>query len=323
MRLLFVMDPFDRINVEGDSTYAMMLEATARGHAVFACVPDALYVLDGRTRARVLAVETHAVAPHFRVTGQPEEDLASMDVVFQRKDPPFDMSYILACYLLDLIPPPTVVVNRPDSLVRFNEKLWAMRFTAFHPHTLLSRDKERVVAFVESLAGPAVLKPWDGNGGRGVVVTEKGDRNLRSLVELLTEEGRSYVIAQRYVPGIVRGDKRILLLDGEPVGAVLRVPGPHDHRGNIHVGASVEASPLTAREHEICAALGPDLRAHGLFFVGIDVIDGFLTEINVTSPTGIQEANRLYGVRLEQDLMDRLEAKVLAARAEFTRPAGS
>lgn len=322
MRLLFVMDPFDRINVAGDSTYAMMCEATARGHEVFACVPNELYALDGRARARVLVVSTHADAPHFRVHGQPDVDLATMDVVFQRKDPPFDMTYILACYLLDLIPPPTVVLNRPDSLIRFNEKLWAMRFTSFHPHTLLSRDKERVVAFVENLRGPAVLKPWDGNGGRGVVVTEAGDRNLRSLVELLTQEGHAYVIAQRYIPGIAKGDKRILLLDGEPVGAVLRVPGPHDHRGNIHVGATVEASPLTDREREICDALGPELRANGLFFVGIDVIDGFLTEINVTSPTGIQEANRLYGLRLEADLMDRLEAKVAAARV-VTRPAGS
>lgn len=321
MRLLFVMDPFDKINVGGDSTYVMMREATERGHEVWACTPDQLYALDGVARARAMRVSTHAEAPHFRPHGGADVALADLDVVFQRKDPPFDMSYIFTCYLLDLVPPPTVVLNRPASLVRLNEKLWAMRFAAFHPHTLLARDKEQIVAFVESLGGPAVLKPWDGNGGRGVVVTMAGDRNLRSLVELLTEEGRSYVIVQRYVPGIVRGDKRILLIDGEPVAAVLRVPGPKDHRGNIHVGATVEATALTEREQEICAALGPELRAHGIFFVGIDVIDGHLTEINITSPTGLQEANRLYGLRLEGLILDRLEARVAAAR--LTPPAGS
>lgn len=307
MRHLFVMDPLARIDVRGDSTYMAMRECTRRGRPVAFCTPDDLFVVDGVPFARVTDVQTVDAAPHFVLGASGDRALGDFDVVWMRKDPPFDMAYVLATYVLDLAPPGTLVVNDPFGLKRFNEKLFAMQFAAYHPKVLLSRHKERIRSFVEA-EGKAVLKPWDGNGGRGVVVVTAGDPNLPSLVELLTRDGRDFILAQAYLPGIARGDKRVLLFGGEPVAAVLRVPSPTDHRGNLHVGAVGVATTLTDREREICAALGPILREHGLEFVGIDVIDGWLTEINVTSPTGIQEANRLYGLTLERDLVDRVEA---------------
>lgn len=315
MRHLFVMDPLSRINVSGDSTYMTMLEASRRDHEVGWCTPDDLYAENGVARGRITPVRTVGDAPWF-ITGDPEEEpLGAYDVVWMRKDPPFDMNYILTTYLLDMIPRRTIVINDPLGLKRFNEKLFAMQFAEFHPPVLLSKDKRRITAFVKSV-GRAVLKPWDGNGGRGVVITDGEDRNLPSLIELLTADGRDYCLAQRYIDGIVRGDKRILLFEGEPVAGVLRVPSDRDHRGNIHVGARVEACELTARDRAICAALGPVLREHGLPFVGIDVIDGWLTEINVTSPTGIQEANRLYGRAFERDLMDVAMRQLAVRRQE-------
>lgn len=314
MRSLFVMDPLDRIHVGGDSTYVTMRECTDRGWPVAMCTPDRLYAVDGAASARVSWVRAVREAPHFLVEGEEDLPLGAFDVVWMRKDPPFDMSYVFATYLLDMAPPTTLVVNDPTGLKRFNEKLWAMSFAALHPPTLLSSDARRLRAFVEAQPDRAVLKPWDGNGGRGVVVTAAGDRNLGSLIELLTQEGRTAVIAQRYLPEIERGDKRILLFDGEPVGAVLRVPGQADHRGNMHVGARVERTELTASDRRICDALRPHLVAHGLVFVGIDVIGDKLTEINITSPTGIQEINRLDGKKLEADLVDAVAARAARKR---------
>ncbi|MCB9664886.1 MAG: glutathione synthase [Alphaproteobacteria bacterium] len=308
------MDPLERIQVAGDSTFVAMREATDRGHDLWWCTPDDLYVRDGRAWARAEPVAVRAAAPHWE-RGQAEElDTGRVDVVWMRKDPPFDMTYVFSTYVLDLVPAPTLVVNHPAGLKLFNEKIWAMHFADFQPPTLLSKDKARLRAFVASQPDGAVLKPWDGNGGRGVVVVKPGDRNLPALVELLTADGRDFVIAQRFLPGVSQGDKRILLFDGDPVGAILRVPGPSDHRANMHVGATVHPTELDARDRAICAALGPELKRHGQLFVGIDVIDGMLTEINVTSPTGLREVEALYGQRLEVDLLDRIEAKVAARR---------
>jgi glutathione synthase len=317
MKSLFVMDPLDRLNLHGDSTYVTMRECTDRGMPIAYCTPDRLFAVDGVPYGRIHGVRARREAPFFEVEAEETRALSDFDVVWMRKDPPFDMTYIFSTYLLDLVPRSTLVVNDPAGLKLYNEKLWAMRWPQFQPSSLLSNDKKQILAFVEALDGQVVLKPWDGNGGRGIVVTHKRDRNLASLIELHTQEGRAYAIAQAYLPGIVKGDKRILLFDGEPVAGVLRVPSDRDHRGNIHVGARVEATELTEREHEICAALGPELRRNGLVFVGIDVIDGTLTEINVTSPTGIQEANRLYGKKLESELVDVVARKLAARRAEL------
>lgn len=309
MRSLFVMDPLDRLNLVGDSTYMLMREATDRGWPCWWCTPDALYATEGRAFARAHPVRTTANPPAFEVAPAEDRPLADFELVWMRKDPPFDMAYIFITYLLEMAPPSTLVLNRPASIRSRNEKLFAFQYPDLTPPTLITREASRVVAFAQAQPDRVVLKPWDGNGGRGVVVTHAADRNLRSLVELLTDEGRRCCLVQRHVPEIVEGDKRILFADGEPIGAMLRVPGPDDHRGNMHVGATVEATDLTERDREICARLGPVLRAEGLLFVGIDVIGRWLTEINVTSPTGIQEINRLNGGRLEAVVMDAAMAR--------------
>lgn len=308
MRSLYVMDPLHKLHLGGDSTYVMMRESCDRGYPVAWCTPSDLYVLNGRARARVRAVKVTESAPFFDQGAVTNEDLGAFDVVWMRKDPPFDMTYIFATYILDLAD--TLVLNDPAGLKLFNEKLWAMKWPQFQPSTLLSNDKERLMAFVRDQPDGAVLKPWDGNGGRGVLVTNGQDRNLASMVEVLTHEGRDHVLAQAYISGVTRGDKRILLFDGEPVGAINRVPPSGDYRANMHVGATVHQTQLSERETEICDALAPSLRAHGMLFVGIDIIDGYLTEINVTSPTGIREVNTLQGVCLEADLIDRVERRL-------------
>ena len=303
MRSLFVMDPLDRLNIAGDSTYMLMRESTARGWPVWWCTPNDLYVRGGRTWANVEEVTTTADAPHFFRGGRGDVELGEFDLVWMRKDPPFDMEYIFSTWLLERVPPGTRVFNRPSAIRDYNEKIHTLDFPELCVDTLVSRDIARIVAFAGTHER-VVLKPWDGNGGRGVLVSSARDPNLRSMIELLTAEGTRSIFAQRYIPEIVDGDKRIILVDGEPVGAMLRVPSGTDHRGNMHAGARVAATTLTDRDREICARIGPRLKENGLLFVGIDVIGGWLTEINVTSPTGIQEINRLAGIRLEAMVLD-------------------
>jgi glutathione synthase len=310
MRSLFVMDPLEKIRVAGDSTFVTMREHTDRGFPTWFCTPDQMYAREGRTFARTRSVRTVAAPPHFEV-GEPEDlGLGVFDVVWMRKDPPFDMRYVFATYLLDMVPAPTLVVNGAHGLKLFNEKMWVMaEWPHLQPPTIVTNDIARVRSFVATRPGRVVLKPWDGNGGRGVLVTQAEDRNLPSMVELLTDDGRNYVIAQDFVPEVEQGDKRILLFDGEPVGAMLRVPTSKDHRANMHAGGEVRACELEPSDLAICAELAPALRRWGMVFVGIDVIGRYLTEINVTSPTGLREMNRLYGWKLEADLVDRVAAR--------------
>lgn len=311
MKSLFVMDPLDRINVAGDSTYVTMLECTDRGLPCWMCVPSDLYSLDGRTFARATPVRTTESAPFFHTEDPVVLELGDFDAVWMRKDPPFDMDYIFTTYLLDMAPPSTLVLNRPDGLKLFNEKMVVQQlFPQFQPETLITGDIGQIRQWVAEQPGRVVLKPWDGNGGRGVLITDRSDGNLRSMIELLTEEGTAYVIAQTYLPGVVEGDKRILLFDGEVVGAMLRVPNPGDHRANMHAGAGVQRCELDDRDRQICDALRPVMKEWGMIFVGIDIIDGCLTEVNVTSPTGIRELNALYGTKLQADLVDCVQAKL-------------
>ena len=264
MRSLFVMDPLDRIVVSGDSTYVTMRECTDRGFGVWMCTPGDLSSLSGRGRARATPVRTTAEAPYFHVEAPVDLDLGDFDVVWMRKDPPFDMHYIFTTYLLQMAPPHTLVINDPRGLALFNEKMWVQaRWPELQPATFIHRDPSALVDFVRSRAERTVLKPWDGNGGRGVLVTNGTDPNLSSMVEVLTQEGQHYVIAQAYIPEVEQGDKRILLFDGEPVGVINRVPVPGDHRANMHAGAQVQATELDPRDREICDALGPVLREWG------------------------------------------------------------
>lgn len=305
LKTLFVMDPLERIHVAGDSTYMMMLEACRRGWPVAFCTPNDLYSVDGQAFGMVQDVLVSEHAPHFSPEPAREACLGEFDVVWMRKDPPFDMDYIFTTYLLDLVPPTTTVLNHPASIRSANEKMFAQQWSALGPPTLVSRDVNQALAFIRDANWErVVMKPWDGNGGRGVLVSQHGDPNLRSMLEILTGEGENYILVQRYIPEIKDGDKRIILIDGQPVGWMLRVPGQSDHRGNMHVGATVEPCELSDADRRVCAAIGPTLQEMGLLFVGIDMIGEYLTEINVTSPTGIQEINRLMGLQLERTLTD-------------------
>jgi glutathione synthase len=314
------MDPIDTINIDADSTFALALEAQARGHALYHYLPQALTLRDGRLYARGRPLEVfRRHGNHHRFGDFEELDLAGFDIVLMRQDPPFDMAYITATHLLELLPDDgPLVVNHPASVRNAPEKLFVLHFRELMPPTLLTLDKEEIRAFWQE-HGEIVLKPLFGNGGAGVFHLRPGDDNLNSLLEMYALVHREPVMVQRYLPEVRQGDKRIILVEGEPKGAVLRVPPEGEARANLHVGGRAAKTELTAREREICAAIGPSLREQGLVFVGIDVIGDYMTEINVTSPTGIQEIARLDGADLSRDIWDAVEAR-LGARAN-RRPA--
>jgi glutathione synthase len=304
------MDPIETINIDADSTFVLALEAQARGHALYHYLPQHLTLRDGKLTAKARRLEVrrergrhHSLGPFERL------DLAVMDVVLMRQDPPFDMAYITATHLLEHIHPRTLVVNDPASVRNAPEKLYVTRFEGVMPPTLITADRDEVLAFRRE-HGDIIVKPLFGNGGAGVFRIRPDDENLNSLLELFSQIYREPIIVQRYLPEVRQGDKRIILVDGEPVGAVLRVPAAGEVRANLHVGGRAERSPLTDRDREICAAIGPALQRDGLLFVGIDVIGDYLTEINVTSPTGLQEINRLDGVKLETRVWDAIEARL-------------
>jgi len=314
------MDPIDTINIDADSTFALALEAQARGHALYHYLPQALTLRDGRLYACGRSLEVRRQQGNHHRFGTLEElDLGGFDIVLMRQDPPFDMAYITATHLLELLPDDgPLVVNDPAAVRNAPEKLFVLRFRELMPPTLLTLDPAEIRAFWQE-HGEIVLKPLFGNGGAGVFHLRPGDDNLNSLLEMYMSIYREPVMVQRYLPEVRQGDKRIILVEGEPQGAVNRVPAAGEARANLHVGGRAERSELTSREREICAAIGPALRAQGLIFVGIDVIGDYMTEINVTSPTGIQEILRLGGIDIAPKIWDAIEAR-LAARAA-RRPA--
>jgi glutathione synthase len=309
------MDPIESINIEADSTFVIAVEAQARGHALYHYLPRALSLRDGRLTARARPLELKRErGRHYRVGAETVLELAAMDVILMRQDPPFDMAYITATHLLEHVREDVLVVNDPVSVRNAPEKLFATHFEGLMPPTLITADREEILAFRRE-QGQIILKPLFGNGGAGVFHLRPEDDNLNALLELFTQLYREPIIVQRYLPSVRDGDKRIVLIEGEPVGAVLRVPSAGEARANLHVGGRAVKSDLTPREREICAAIGPALREQGLVFVGIDVIGDYLTEINVTSPTGIQEINRLDGVCLETRVWDAIEARFAARGA--------
>ena len=306
MKHLFVMDPLDRLDFAHDSTWMMMRECSRRGDAVAWCHPASLYGQGGRGCARAQRVVALAAHPYFELGEMEEGPLDAYDVVWMRKDPPFDMTYIFATYLLSHTT--ALVVNNPAGLRDRNEKLFAFGYADLTPETLFTQDISRILAFAKDQPDKIVLKPWDGNGGRGVLVTRHGDPNLRSMAEILTKEGTTAVIAQRYLPEIKQGDKRILLIAGEPVPYCLaRIPKAGESRGNLAAGGKGVARPLMGRDREIAEALAPTLWARGLLIVGLDVIGDSLTEINVTSPTCFQEIMQQTGFDVAAMFIDALE----------------
>jgi glutathione synthase len=305
------MDPIDSINIDADSTFALALAAQARGHAMFHYLPDALTLRDGRLYARGRPLEVFRRHGNHHRFGEIEElDLAGLDVILMRQDPPFDLAYITATHLLELLPEGgPLVVNDPAAVRNAPEKLFVLRFKELMPPTLLTRDRGEIRAFWEE-HGDIILKPLFGNGGAGVFHLRRGDENLTALLEMYESIQREPVMVQRYIPEIRQGDKRIILVEGEAVGAVNRLPAAGEARANLHVGGRPTKTELTPREREICAAIGPTLRQQGLLFVGIDVIGGWMTEINVTSPTGIQEIARLDGIEIAPMIWDAIEARL-------------
>jgi glutathione synthase len=308
------MDPIESVNIDADSTFALALEAQARGHALFHYLPQNLVLRDGRIRAQARALQVkREKGAHYRI-GAPELlDLASLDVILMRQDPPFDMAYITATHLLEQVHPQTLVVNDPVHVRNAPEKLYVTHFHELMPPTLIASDKDQILEF-RATHGDIIVKPLFGNGGAGVFHIAPGDENLNALLELFTQLYREPVVVQRYLPEVREGDKRIILIDGEPAGAVNRVPPKGEARSNLHVGGTAVKARLSHRDREICEAIGPALKDKGLIFVGIDVIGDYLTEINVTSPTGIQEIDRFDGVNLSARIWDAIEARYAATR---------
>jgi glutathione synthase len=304
------MDPIQSINIDADSTFVLALEAQARGYRLYHYLPQDLSLRQGvvSAYARPLAVRRIA-GDHFTLGEAIQLPLAEVDVVLMRQDPPFDMAYLAATHLLEHIHPKTLVVNDPASVRNAPEKLLVTHFPDLMPPTLVTADRRQIHDFRKE-QGDIIVKPLFGNGGAGVFHVTPTDTNLNSLLEMFGQISREPLMVQRYLPEVRQGDKRIILIDGVPAGAINRVPAAGESRSNMHVGGRPEQSALTAREQDICAAIGPTLKERGLIFVGIDVIGDYLTEINVTSPTGIQEINRFDGSRLESLVWDAIEARL-------------
>ena len=310
LKVAFQMDHIRSINIEADSTFALALEAEKRGHALFHYLPRQLAFAGGRLMATAEPMQVRRKRGDHYTLGAPRViDLAQMDVVMLRQDPPFDMGYITTTHLLEHVHPKTLVVNDPKEVRNAPEKLYVTRFPHLMPPTLITSEREAIVAFREAHKD-IILKPLFGNGGAGVFHIAPKDENLNALLEMFTQFYREPIIAQKYLPEVRKGDKRIILIDGEAAGVINRVPAKGEARANMHAGARPRKATLSKRDREICDSIGPDLRARGLIFVGIDVIGDYLTEVNVTSPTGIQEIDRFDKVNLEARIWDAIEGRL-------------
>ena len=309
LRIAFQMDPIQGVNINADSSFRLAEEAQARGHALWVYTPDKLTFDQGRVVARAHPLQVQRVqGDHAHLGPEERVDLAGMDVVWLRQDPPFDMAYITTTHLLDLIRDTTLVVNDPFWVRNYPEKLLVLQFPDLTPPTMIARSLDEIRDF-KHRHGDIILKPLYGNGGAGVFRLDAGDRTLSSLHELFTGFSREPLIVQKFLPAVSKGDKRVILVNGEPVGAINRVPAAGETRSNMHVGGRPEKVSLTDRDREICAAIGPLLRDRGQVFVGIDVIGDWLTEINLTSPTGIQELERFDGINVAARIWEAIETK--------------
>ncbi|HXL65677.1 MAG TPA: glutathione synthase [Xanthobacteraceae bacterium] len=303
------MDPIERINIRGDSTFALLLEAQRRAHALSYYTPDRLSLRDGKVSAAIRPLVVRDAANDYFSLGEPQlTDLSTLDVILLRQDPPFDLAYISTTHILERVHPRTLVVNDPAQVRNAPEKIFVTEFPDLMPPTLITRDLEAIKAF-RAEQGDIVMKPLYGKGGEAVFRVAREDMNFGSLYDLFVTMFREPWVVQKFLPAVKDGDKRIILVDGEFAGAVNRVPAPDDLRSNMVRGGVPKATDLSEREREICTRLGPSLRERGLLFVGIDVIDGFLTEINDTSPTGIRAVKNLGGPDIAALIWDKIEEK--------------
>ncbi len=309
LKIAVQMDHINSIRIAGDTSFALCLAALDRGHELYHYTPDRLSMRDGVVSAALEPLQVRDIeGDHFTLGEAVHTDLSEMDVILLRQDPPFDMNYITTTHLLERIHPKTLVVNDPAWVRNSPEKIFVTEFPDLMPETLITKDLQEVLKFRKEF-GDIIIKPLYGNGGAGVFHLTTDDRNLTSLLEMFGQMYREPFIAQRYLKDVRSGDKRIILIDGEPVGAINRVPAESDARSNMHVGGRAEATDLTEREKEICARIGPSLKERGFILVGIDVIGDYMTEINVTSPTGIREIKRFGGADIAQLFWDVVEAK--------------
>jgi glutathione synthase len=309
LKIAVQMDHVSTVAIAGDTTFALSLEAQRRGHTLFHYTPDRLTLDNGKVFARVEEMRLRDEAGNHFSLGEPwRADLSQMDVVLLRQDPPFDMNYITTTHILERIHPRTLVVNDPAWVRNSPEKIFVTEFADLMPETLITKDRREVAEFRRKY-GDVIIKPLYGNGGAGIFHLAEADRNLASLLEMFGQLFREPYIVQRYLKEVRQGDKRIILIDGEPVGAVNRVPADYESRSNMHVGGRPEKTELTGREREICARIGPELRRRGFILVGIDVIGDYMTEINVTSPTGIREVQRFGGADIAALFWDAVERK--------------
>jgi glutathione synthase len=310
LKIAVQMDPIASINPAGDSTFAMMLEAQARGHKVDYYVPGTLALRDNVVSANLapITVFDKPKGEHYALGEFARADLATYDVVLMRQDPPFDMNYITISHILERLHPKTYVVNPPAAVRNAPEKILVTEFPQLMPPTLVTRDRQLIHEF-RAEHGNIILKPLYGNGGAGVFFLKEGDQNLNSLIELFEQSFREPFMVQKYLPDVRKGDKRIIIIDGEPVAGLNRIPADGEARSNMHVGGRPELSPLTEREREICATIAPALKERDMIFVGIDVIGDYLTEINVTSPTGIREIKRFGGPDIAVMIWDAIEKR--------------
>lgn len=318
MNIAFIIDPISRLDPGHDTSVALMEAAQILGHKVWITSTSELSVIKGEAWGFLQSVELQPVNivgdryeipnPWYDIHKGEMKPLGEMDAVFMRKDPPVTVSYLYATYILDLVKSPTLVINSPGGIRCANEKMYALQFTEVIPETIVSQDKQVIREFLKTREA-GVIKPLGGKAGEGILFLTNSDRNFNSLIEISTKQGQEPIMVQNYLPEAKLGDKRIILLDGEPIGAVNRVPTGKEFRGNMAVGGRVEKCEITSRDLEICQYLGSKLRADGLYFVGIDIIGDYLTEVNVTSPTGIREIDRLNQAKLGEKVINWLENK--------------
>ncbi|MGI9533784.1 MAG: glutathione synthase [Thermodesulfobacteriota bacterium] len=306
--MLFVMDPIESINIKKDTTFVIMLEAQKRGHEISYCELKDLFINDARGHAKSTSVKLKQAGDYHKPGKTAIYDLDHFDVVWMRKDPPFNMDYIYATYILNLVnSSETKVINSPKGIRESNEKIYSLHFNDFIPETLVSKNINQIKEFMDKTGGEIVVKPLDGYGGEGIFYIKEADFNTNAILESITNFGSTYIMAQKFIKKVSEGDKRIIMLNGDPIGAVLRVAAKGEFRSNFHSGGHPVKTELTKRDMDICNAVGPRLIQDKLYFVGIDVVGGYLTEVNTTSPTCVQEINHFSKTKLEEQIVDFAE----------------